>query len=283
MDVTCLDFRLTEAERLQFEQDGYFIVENALPEKKITVLSAAVNRVDAEYRRERGLDAHARINHFDFAGSDEAFIELADWPRTFAKVWEILGWNIQIYHTHVAVTPPEPEDSPRDLQLGWHQDSGRLNFEMEYSPRPRISLKVAYFLTDCSATGRGNFHIIPGSHIRDSMEFPGDKRSAAHENGIPVLAPRGSAVFFDRRLWHSASANFWTEPRRVLFYGYSYRWLRPRDDISVDRFRDNFDAIQHQLFGASTTGGRGYTSPQPEDVPLKAWIEEHAGAEAVAP
>ena len=69
----------------------------------------------------------------------------------------------------------------------------------------------------------------------------------------------------------------------MLFYGYSYRWLRPRDDITVDRFWESFDPIQRQLFGASTTGGHGYTSPQPDDVPLRAWIEEHAGAEAVAP
>ena len=30
MDTACLDYRLTEAERLQFERDGYFIVEDAL-------------------------------------------------------------------------------------------------------------------------------------------------------------------------------------------------------------------------------------------------------------
>ena len=283
MDVSCLDYRLTEAERRQFQEEGYFIVENVLPEGKIPVLSAALDRIDAEYRLERGLDAYVRTNILDFVGKDEAFIELADWPRVIAKVWDILGWNIQIYHSHGGIAPPEPEDSTRELRFGWHQDSGRLNFEMECSPRPRISLKVGYLLTDCSEPGRGNFHVIPGSQLCDTMDFPGGKLSPAHETGTPVLATRGSAVFFDRRLWHSASANFWIKPRRMLFYGYSYRWLRPRDDITVDRFWESFDPIPRQLFGASTTGGHGYTSPQPDDVPLRAWIEEHAGAEAVAP
>ena len=41
----------------------------------------------------------------------------------------------------------------------WHPDSGRVNIELETDPRPRLSLKVAYFLTDVSEPGRGNFYI----------------------------------------------------------------------------------------------------------------------------
>ena len=82
-------------------------------------------------------------------------------------------------------------------------------------------------------------------------------------------------MFFDRRLWHSASTNYWKEPRRVLFYGYSYRWLRPRDDMGVEHYLDHCTPIQKQLLGGSYSGGRGYTSPTPEDVPLKTWLEEH--------
>ncbi|GIT39249.1 MAG: hypothetical protein Ct9H300mP8_04450 [Gammaproteobacteria bacterium] len=44
------------------------------------------------------------------------------------------------------VTPPLPEGyEPRAARLGWHQDSGRLNLDIESSPRPRISLKVGFF------------------------------------------------------------------------------------------------------------------------------------------
>ena len=51
-------------------------------------------------------------------------------------------------------------------RLGWHQDSGRVNRDLEGDPRPRISLKVAFFLTDTSVAGRGNFSVVPGSHRR---------------------------------------------------------------------------------------------------------------------
>ena len=48
---------------------------------------------------------------------------------------------------------------------------------------------------------------------------------------IPILAKSGDVVLFDRRIWHSASVNTNQYDRIVLFYGYSYRWLKPRDNI----------------------------------------------------
>ena len=139
-----------------------------------------------------------------------------------------------------------------------------------------MSLKIAYFLTDTTQTGRGNFYVLPGSHLQD--DFPGGDRKGMVDGGIPVCVPPGTAVFFDRRLWHSGSHNFWREPRRVLFYGYSYRWLRPRDDMTVAHYLDCCDPIRQQLLGVTHSGGRGYTSPTSEDVPLRVWLEEQEAA-----
>lgn len=277
MNTACLDYCLTEAEHQKFEADGYFILEDVLPDDKVEHLSAVTEQIHAQ----RGRGPHARFSLKDFIAMDEGFMELVDWHKVFPKVWGILGWNIQIYHSHLVVTPPQPETNGKDLKLRWHQDSDRLNREMETNPRPRISLKVAYFLSDCTEPNRGNFYVIPGSHLKDEINFPGGDRSVELEAGVPVLAPKGSAVFFDRRLWHSASANYWTHPRKVLFYGYSYRWLRPRDEVTPGQFWYSFDPIRRQLFGASATGAYGYTSPKEVDVPLQTWIRTHLGEEAV--
>jgi ectoine hydroxylase-related dioxygenase (phytanoyl-CoA dioxygenase family) len=278
MNPSCLNHVVTPEEKEHFERDGYFVVEDAIPSRLVAQLVPVCDRVDREERARMGLAAGARVNHYDFIGKDPAFLELLDWPTTFPKVWGLLGWHIQLYHTHMTYTPPEAAgyDLERDgLGLGWHQDSGMLNQDFETAPRPRVSLKVAYFLTDTRASGRGNFYVLPGSHLQD--QFPGTDRKAPVTGGIPVCVPAGAAVFFDRRLWHSPSANVWTEPRRVLFYGYSYRWLRPRDNMTVAHYLDGCDPIRRQLLGVTHSGGRGYTSPTPEDVPLRGWLETHAG------
>ena len=276
MDARCLEHLLTEDERLRFECDGYFTVENALPQSLVDSLIPTVDRIDKAERARMDMGADARINHFDFIGKDDSFLELLDWHTTFPKVWDLLNWHIQLYHTHMTVSPPKAECktlAEDGLGLGWHQDSGRLNNDFETSPRPRVSLKIAYFLTDTREEGRGNFYVLPGSHLQD--DFPGPDRKEPVRGCIPIRVAPGTAAFFDRRIWHSASANYWTEPRRVLFYGYSYRWLRPRDDMQVAHYIDRCDPIRQQLLGVTHSGGRGYTSPTEADIPLKNWIEEH--------
>ena len=280
MDRRCLDHTLTEEELRQFREQGFFIVENAIPGHLMDRLIPLIDRVDTEERNRRGAAPTEAITHYNFIGKDDLFLELLDWHTTFPKVWGLMGWNLQLYHTHLTYTPPAPDKSlERDgLGLGWHQDSGQLNRDLETTPRPMVSLKIGFFLSDTSSPGCGNFYVIPGSQKRN--DFPGESRNEETEGALPVLAKTGSAVFFDRRLWHSPSTNFSNHPRRVLFYGYSYRWLRPRDDMTVEHYLDRSDPIRQQLLGVSHTGGRGFTSPKPDDVPLKAWIEENVGAEA---
>ena len=280
MDASCLAHVLTEDERQRFERDGFLIVEDALPPAMLKQLLSATDRVDAETRARDGLGPTERVNLLDFIGRDDIFLELLDWPLTFPKVWGILGWHIQLYHSHLVVSPPRATGGPRNqARFGWHQDSGRLNIDIESNPRPRISLKVGYFLTDTTVLGRANFYVVPGSHLNNRLDVPNDEGTAP-EGALAIQVPAGTAVFFDRRLWHSATPNYSNVPRKVLFYGYSYRWLRPRDNMTVSHYMDRSDPIRRQLLGAGS-GGLGYTSPSDEDVPLKTWLLELLGEEAV--
>ena len=279
MDPECLDHRLTAKERRQFEQEGYFIVPSALPAPLVHDLGAVVDRLDRQSRRKRGIGGREMIHILDFIGRDDLFLRLLDWPLTFPKVWGILGWNIQLYHSDMVITPPRTVRPREKERLEWHQDSGRLNLELEGDPRPRVSLKIGFFLTDTSQPGCGNFTIVPGSHRRNRLDLPDDGVSDPVD-ALTVCVPPGTAVLFDRRLWHSGSPNDSDRTRKVLFYGYSYRWLRPRDDMTVDHVMDRCGPIRQQLLGAGT-GGMGYTSPGPEDVPLKAWMEQHLPPEEV--
>lgn len=46
-----------------------------------------------------------------------------------------MGWNIQIYHTVTMCSPQEPPENRDEVTyLGWHPDSGQLNFDLEFWP-----------------------------------------------------------------------------------------------------------------------------------------------------
>ena len=48
------------------------------------------------------------------------------------------------------------------FRFDWHQDGGRQNREIETIPRPRLSVKLPYCLSDVSEPGRGNLKVVPG-------------------------------------------------------------------------------------------------------------------------
>lgn len=272
MNKACLQHLLTDEEQRTFEEQGYLVVKNAISPELVERASVALDRITVEEKAKAGLGANDGINIFDFIGRDDVFLELLDYPTTFAKVWGILGWNIQLYHSHTIVTPSHADSGPGQQGLNWHKDSGRLNNELETDPQPRISLKVAYFLTDTSELGRANLYVIPGSHLLNQLPLDEENKP---KGGLAVRAKPGDAVFFDRRIWHASSPNTSEIPRKVLFYGYSYRWLRPRDDMTVAHLMERVGPIRRQLLGAAPSGWHGYSSPKPQDVPLRMWIKEN--------
>ena len=240
---------------MDFERDGFVVVEDALDAPTIERLTAAVDRVWAA-ERPYGTALHL----LGFLGRGPEFVALIDHPSTFPLVYGLLGWNIYVYHCHLDVHPPV-HDHPR---WRWHQDGGRQNVELE-SPRPRLSVKVAYFLTDVDEPDQGALRVIPGSHTRDTLP-----RDDEPEQVTPLLVRAGSAVVFDRRLWHARGDNRSERTRKALFCGYTYRWIRPRDELGLSPAQvAALDPVRRQLVGAGTSA-IGYWIPTEEDVPLRA-------------
>ena len=266
-------------EQLQhFDEEGYLVIEDALSPEMVEKLTVAVDRIDTQERAERGLGPGEMMAKFRSVVADDLFLELLDNEKTFPLLWDILGWNIQLYISHLIVYPPEPEEAERNLKgAAWHQDGGRPVEEIE-RPAPRLSLKISYWLCDTTVPDCGAMRILPGSHRlvdkpaqRDPTEDP--------QGAIEVKVKPGTAVLFDRRLWHSRGYNYSDQTRKVIFFGYSYRWLRGLDyNVMPEEVLAKCDPIRRQLLGDGVDI-KGWWQPTEEDVPLKEWIREHRGEE----
>ncbi len=269
MNLDCLKHRLTDEEREFFNSQGYLIVRDALGPDMVARLIAAADRIDA---RERPPENPGKLLSVpNVVAEDPALVELVDLPTTFPKVWGILGWNIYSYHSHVDVTPPADEQA-LTWRVAWHQDSMRVNDEIETSPRPRLSLKIGYYLTDTSQPDQGNTLVVPGSHLQDEIDCPADGVSCP-AGAEPLCLKPGDAVIIDRRIWHSRSANVSQRTRKVVWYGYSYRWLRAKDGMSVTHLYPQLDPVRRQLLGDGLSAN-GVYDPMDGDVPLRTWLRE---------
>jgi len=272
MEKNWLDHCATKEQLRQFDEEGYLVVEDALSPEEVQTMTEAIDRIDACEREAKDLKPEQTMTKFRTIVEDDSFLELLDNAKTFPLVWDILGWNVQHYISHLIVYPPEPEGA--EVQLGgWHQDGGRPVREME-RPHPRLSYKTSFWFSDTRVANSGAMRIVPGSHKFD--EKPSQEML---DNPLHVEVAPGTAVLFDRRMWHARGFNTSSVTRKVIFIGYSYRWLRGLDYNNMpEEVLAKCDPIRRQLLGDGVDI-KGWWQPTDADVPLKTWIKEHRGEE----
>jgi ectoine hydroxylase-related dioxygenase (phytanoyl-CoA dioxygenase family) len=255
------------------ERDGFVLIPDALDAVGVAAIVAVVDRVAHDEAAAGRAGPDGSVHALEVIDRDPLLAELLVTPAVLALVCTTLGWNIHLYHSHVDVHPPLPAP-PRPVWR-WHQDGGRQNLDLGGPElRPRLSVKVAYFLSDVSEPGRGNMLVIPGSHRRNVLPRPErpELGFAEPDGHVPILAAPGTACVFDRRIWHGRSPNVSALTRKAVFTGYTYRWIRPRHEHAPD-IHPGLDAVQRQLLGGC--GSRlGYWIPADADVPLRTWMGE---------
>ena len=280
MDTSWLEYCATDEQLNTFNDSGYLVVEDAITPEMADQLEEVADRIDAEERAKTGLASHKLLSKFRTVIEDDILLELLDNKKVFPLLWDILGWNIQLYISHLIMYPPEPANTPRVSKAAhWHQDGGRPIPEME-RPHPRLSLKVSYWLSDVTNRDNGAMRLIPGSHKLDKLQ-PRNNPDEEPDGVIDLIVKRGTAVLFDRRMWHSRGWNFSDVTRKVLFMGYSYRWLRGLDyNLMPPELLEKCDPIRRQLLGDGVNI-KGWWQPTDADVPLKTWIAQQRGEEYI--
>lgn len=264
--------------RARFERDGYLIIRGALGPDEVAAARDALDRAYATAAKAGSLGPDGSMHLLSAVANCPEIVGLIDHPATFPYVWSVLGWNVHVYHSHLDVHPPLRGREP--FRFEWHQDGGRQNRELETTPRPRLSVKLAYWLSDVSEPGRGNLKVVPGSHVANRIAGPPrrDIEWPDPADAIEVTADPGDAMFFDRRIWHARSRNYSQHTRKAAFFGYTYRWTAIRDIVTPIRTGDWFDRltpVQQQLLGGiGDCNGDHAWGHHPGATPLYGWLKE---------
>jgi hypothetical protein len=271
---------LDPAIREQYDRDGFVVIPNALPEEDRAYFEDAVDRIYGEEEAAGELRPDRSIHVMGWMHRDPRFVELLTWPRTFPYIWGTMGWNIYTHHNHIDVNPPKDEPP----FWNWHQDGYRQNSDIDMDVRPMFMTKICYALTDLSEPGYGNTKVIPGSHKRNTLAGRPEKEGdpiVEPEGAVEVLLKPGDAFIFDRRLWHSRSMNKSERVRKLMFIGYTYRWIRPLDEAVADQSSDWFTGLtplQQQLLGYGPDHASFWGIKQSgwidDEIPLRAELKE---------
>jgi len=275
---------MTPQQRDDFEANGFLMIRGALSEAEVEFYEGALDRVyQAEKAAGRLLPGGAMHRLSAIANCPDA-IGLIDHPRTFSLVWSVLGWNVHMYHSHLDVHPPLQARKP--FRYMWHQDGGRANRELETDPRPRLSVKLAYWLSDVSEPGRGNLKLAPGSHLKNWVQGPPGPgvEWPDPEGAIEVCVSPGDVLLFDRRMWHARSDNYSEVTRKAIFLGYTLRWMAIRDEaeslLADPALAATLSPVRKQLLGGIGRGIPGQVEGDhrwghyPQTTPLYGFLAE---------
>ena len=89
LDERHLQHRITDEQRRKLNEDGYFIVENALPSDLVERLETRVDRIyqdhlDAGYDpyTKNQMTEHSNFFYPNFLGTDQMFVNILDWYKT---------------------------------------------------------------------------------------------------------------------------------------------------------------------------------------------------------
>jgi len=285
---------LTAAERAQFEASGMLVIPAALSVDEVSELNAALEYWSSETTGGVGVLPGTTWHGMTFSSRHDApsrhpaLVSMLAHPRILPKVVGILGWNIYIYHAHAAYTRAATDGAglaPKPSGDHWHQDSGRVNVDVEGEPRPRLSVKASIMLTDTTDPAAPQFYVVPGSHLNNTMPHTQPNSTELPPGAVRVPLQAGSVVLIDRRLWHAGplGEQKYGITRKVLFNGYGQRWLRPKDPMYTAPVLAHVTCpVLRQLLGHTHTYN-GLYSPTTADVPLMSWLDEHGMLKKPAP
>ncbi len=224
-----------------WEQNGYYILENAFSMEEVEELRAETARIcSGEAGEIRG--ATPRIE----GESDDQVLQrflCIHFPHKISPVMHDALSHPAVVEVLTSVIGPDVKAMQSMLFIkaagkpgqAWHQDE-------DYIPTRDRSLCGAWIALDNATTENGCLWIIPGSHkpgILWDQEWHGDRRfdcalesrgfPYSDEDAIPVEVPVGSVVFFNgytlhRSLPNTAKSGY----RRALVNHYmSAQSLRP--------------------------------------------------------
>ena len=162
---------------------------------------AANNRTPGHYVVDYGT---ANVRVWNLLNRGAVFVELAEHPLVLELLEEMLGPDAQLSGFSANIAEPGSE--------GGHLHADQSGYPPPWPAEPQ-GLNIAWLLDDFTSDN-GATEMVPGSHGRDKpFEPPGETPS-------PAIAPAGTAIAFEGRVWHQTGCNRSTAPRAAAFAWY---------------------------------------------------------------
>ena len=224
---TLTDFKISEELKKKYREDGFFILENIIPEKELeTVRNKCVELIEQQNREMDSLGTDilnlSRRNSRYFV-----FLAFKDHPELGKFIFSDLmaeickatiGDEAYLFWEQFVVKGTDPKGA----EFTWHQDSGYVDHPHKYYVNAWVPLddvneeNGTVYLLPYSLAGtkeKVEHKPVEGSNDREGYFGP--------EKGIPANCPAGSIVVFSSTTFHRSGPNKTNKLRRAYAIQFS--------------------------------------------------------------
>jgi hypothetical protein len=219
-----------EALRATMNAQGFALLTSVFERSLMDELSAALDRAREAEERRFGLELLREIGQegyvSDLLAIGPTIEKVLDSDALHEVLAAVLGDEVALYVGQGIILDPGKGRGvwPRR----WHADMFDVRLAL-CDPTFCFGVNCLLLVDDIDAMN-GPTAVLPGSHNLKSL------RSEAEEDLVRmefrVVAPSGSLLVLDGGIWHSASMNRSTFPRRVLKLLFTLKWIRPQMDYA---------------------------------------------------
>ena len=230
----------------RLDQQGFTVVEDAIPSALVTELTDALAEVQMEHNfgyRDTAFEGTRTMRIYNLLAYHRAFEKIPVSPLVLSIAERVLDPELQL--SSLSAICPGPGQQPQPL----HGDSQLIPL-----PRPHIpiALNAMWALTDFTEAN-GVTRVVSGSHRFDHNPEYGH----VYET-VCAEMPKGAVLLWNSALWHGGGENRSDERRDGIACYYCAGWVRQQENqqlgISMARIKQ-FSRRLQELCGFSVYRG----------------------------
>lgn len=235
MSTTLTDTPLvTDHQKQQFKDEGYFILERIVPEEHLELLrdncqdfiDEADAGMDAKGVDRMGLNAKGKRYFMANCYQKKPVLGRFIFSDLMADICRAtIGGEAYLFWDQYVV-----KGTDKDSAFSWHQDSGYVHHECPMYLTCWVTL-------DAVSLENGTVYLLPYSQvgIRSVVQHIKDPKTNdkvgyfGKDPGIPAIVPAGSIVVFSSYVFHRSGPNLTNKLRRIFLPQYTPEVIRALD------------------------------------------------------
>lgn len=224
---TLTTFHVTDEQKRKYQEDGFFILDQIIPDRELEVLRSECSQLIADQDREMD---RLGVNELNLSRRNSryfVFLAYKDRPQLGEFIFSDLmaeickatiGPDAMLFWEQFVVKGTEKKGG----EFGWHQDSGYV----DYVHKPYVN---AWIPLDDVNEENGTVYLLPYSlaGTREKVQHkpvPNSNDRIGYfgsEPGVAAICKAGSIVVFSSTVFHRSGPNLTNKMRRAYAIQYS--------------------------------------------------------------